>query len=106
MSNSAGGDYSFAAGRQAKANHKGTFVWADSSDQNFTSTNENQFLIRAGGGVGINMNNPQRSLHVSDVMRLQPRNTEPSDPAEGDIYMDATTHKLMVYDGTTWQACW
>lgn len=50
--------YAFAAGRQAKANHQGTFVWGDSTDAEFASTRTNQFLIRAGGGVGINTNNP------------------------------------------------
>jgi hypothetical protein len=33
-------------------------VWADSQNANFTSTANNQFLIRATGGVGINANNP------------------------------------------------
>ena len=56
--------------------------------------------------VGIGIKTPERSLHVNDVLRLEPRATTPSNPEEGDMYMDATTHKLMVYDGTTWQACW
>ncbi|MDA9874073.1 hypothetical protein N9C25_07590 [Saprospiraceae bacterium] len=45
-------------------------------------------------------------LHLQDAMRLEPSATAPISPSEGDIYMDSTTHKLMVYDGTTWQACW
>ena len=64
-SNSAAGDYSFAAGRRARANHNGAFVWADSTDANFTSTAIDQFLIRAAGGVGIGNNNPQAPLHVN-----------------------------------------
>jgi hypothetical protein len=56
--NVASGEYSFAAGRQAKANHNGAFVWADSRQANFSSTDTNQFLIRAGGGVGINTASP------------------------------------------------
>jgi hypothetical protein len=56
--NTAQGDYSFAAGRHAKANHEGAFVWADSDVNDFASTNVNQFLIRANGGVGINTNDP------------------------------------------------
>lgn len=51
--NRAQGAYSFAAGRRAKALHNGTFVWADSQDADFASTINNQFLIRASGGVGI-----------------------------------------------------
>jgi hypothetical protein len=56
--------------------------------------------------VGIGTSAPARNLHVNDVMRLEPRASAPSSPSEGDMYMDSTTHKLMVYDGTTWQACW
>ncbi len=44
----------FAAGTRAKANHPGSFVWADSVNADFASTADNQFLVRAGGGVGIN----------------------------------------------------
>jgi len=57
--NIAGGTNSFAAGQRARATNTGTFVWADSSVTNeFGSTSNNQFLIRATGGVGINTNNP------------------------------------------------
>ncbi|MDA9347061.1 hypothetical protein N9R35_00495, partial [bacterium] len=65
-----------------------------------------RIMILNNGNVGINTTTPARSLHISDVMRLEPRASSPSSPAEGDIYMDSTTHKLMVYDGSTWQACW
>ncbi|MCA1614711.1 MAG: hypothetical protein LC795_11330 [Acidobacteria bacterium] len=54
--NSAAGDYSFAAGNRAKAPNVGAFVWADSTEADFTSAGSNQFLIRAAGGVGINTN--------------------------------------------------
>jgi len=63
--NSADGWYSFAAGRQAKANHDGTFVWADAIDRDFVSTDDNQFLIDASGGVGIGTNSPSADLHVA-----------------------------------------
>lgn len=56
--NIASGAYSFAAGQQAQALNQGTFVWADSQSGAFASTANNEFLIRAGGGVGINTNNP------------------------------------------------
>lgn len=46
--------YAFAAGRRAKANHTGSFVWADSQDTDFASTIINQFNIRANGGVRLN----------------------------------------------------
>jgi Chaperone of endosialidase len=63
--NTAGGGYSFAAGQRAKANHVGAFVWADSQTADFASTANDQFLIRAQGGVGIGNNNPQAPLHIT-----------------------------------------
>lgn len=56
--NIASGDFSFAAGWQAQAIHYGSFVWSDSVGVPFSSSGPSQFLIRAGGGVGINTNNP------------------------------------------------
>ncbi|MFC1768114.1 hypothetical protein ACFLZ2_06215, partial [Candidatus Margulisiibacteriota bacterium] len=61
---SAEGDYSATAGRKARAGHNGTFVWADSTDEYFSSTADKQFLIRAAGGVGIGTFEPQAELHV------------------------------------------
>ena len=54
--NQAGGQYSFAAGQNASALHLGAFVWADSQGIPFPSTANDQFLIRAQGGVGIGTN--------------------------------------------------
>ena len=69
--NQASGNYSFAAGRQAKAINNGAFVWADSQDDFFNSTGDNQFLIRANGGVGINNNNPgTNALLVGGATRI------------------------------------
>jgi len=56
--NTAHGDYSFAAGNMARADHVGTFVWASNGSQEFSSTGDQQFLIDAAGGVGINTNKP------------------------------------------------
>ncbi len=76
-SNCAGGAYSWAGGRRAKVRpgfgsgsvgsgcsgvalnvdvdwgDQGTFVWADSQNSDFVSSGENQFLVRAMGGVGF-----------------------------------------------------
>lgn len=57
--------HSFAAGHRAKANNTGTFVWADSTDVDFASTADNQFLIRASGGVGIGTASPDATLSVN-----------------------------------------
>jgi hypothetical protein len=62
-------------------------------------------LVKINGKIGANIT-PVRTLHVKDVMRIEPTASAPASPSEGDIYMDSTTHKLMVYDGTQWQACW
>jgi hypothetical protein len=56
------------------------------------------------GGVGEDMA-VGGSFTIGNVLSIKPTST-PEDPSEGDLYMDETTHKLMVYDGTTWQACW
>jgi len=56
--NVAAASFSFAAGNQAQALHRGAFVWADSQNAQFVSTANDQFLIRAQGGVGINTSNP------------------------------------------------
>lgn len=65
MDNVASGQYSFAAGVRAKAKHDATFVWADELAPDFASTADNQFLIRASGGVGIGTNSPAGQLHVA-----------------------------------------
>jgi trimeric autotransporter adhesin len=63
--NDATGNNSFASGWHAKAISSGTFIWADASGSDFTSTAANQFLIRATGGVGIGTAAPQTPLHVA-----------------------------------------
>ncbi|MHC4198900.1 MAG: LamG-like jellyroll fold domain-containing protein, partial [Planctomycetota bacterium] len=69
--NEARGHNSFAAGRQARANHHGTFVWADNLGVDFVSSGDNQFLIRATGGVGVGVTAPTAQL---DVARLTNQN--------------------------------
>jgi hypothetical protein len=51
--NVAAGNSSFAAGYRAKvgSNHKGTFLFADSSQADFMSAAANEFAVRATGGV-------------------------------------------------------
>lgn len=69
--NTAAGEYSFAAGRRAKANHVGAFVWGDSSNTDITSTANDQFLIRASGGVVF-------TATSGALLRLQPDVTSPN----------------------------
>ena len=50
--NEASGTNALAAGSYAKARHAGSFVWADSSTTSeFASSNDNEFAVRATGGV-------------------------------------------------------
>jgi hypothetical protein len=51
--NNSAGAFSLAAGRRAKAVNTGSFVWADSTNADFTSTADNQFSIRAANGLFI-----------------------------------------------------
>jgi hypothetical protein len=51
--NLASADYALAAGRLARAQHQGAFVWADSQDQPFSSAQENELAARATGGVRL-----------------------------------------------------
>ncbi len=66
--NLAAGTYSLASGYRAKAHHRGAFVWADGTGVDLNSTANNQFLIRAAGGVGIGTNQPASALHVAGTV--------------------------------------
>jgi len=94
LSNCAGGTLSWVGGRRAATRSgngaigagcagessgdvdgdEGTFVWADSQDESFVSTGPNQFLIRSGGGMGINTNAPRATLTVTSEDRWNPTN--------------------------------
>jgi len=45
-------------------------VWADSNNSDFSSTAVNQFLIRATGGVGIGINDPDAALSLMGLPTL------------------------------------
>ena len=102
FSNVAGGDQSFAGGfratvRDAAASgdadgDEGTFVWADTAPPftPFVSTGPNQFLVRAGGGVGINTNAPAVPLDVNGIVRSR---------AGGFRFPDGTTQTTAATGG-------
>jgi hypothetical protein len=71
-----------------------------------TAVRNNAFTILKNGNMGVGINTPQRTVHIKDVMRLEPQVFEPSNPQEGDMYFNGVDKKLMVFDGTIWQACW
>jgi hypothetical protein len=65
--NESTGKYSFAAGQQAKANHDGTFVWADARNYEFASTRANEFRVRATNGAYIWSGNAAYGLDVNNT---------------------------------------
>src|SRR6185295_1280590 len=56
VSNIASGEFSFAAGRNARALHDGSFVWSSNEGTLIASTAVNQFLVRATGGISLTTN--------------------------------------------------
>lgn len=60
-------NFAFAAGYRAEALHTGAFVWADSTETNFTSTASNQFNVRASGGVRLETTGAGTSLDGKQV---------------------------------------
>jgi hypothetical protein len=59
--NAAGGEYSFAAGTRAKANHNGAFVWAGGATEDFPSETENRFHVYAQQGLQVEFGGQQAS---------------------------------------------
>ena len=65
--NLAEAEFSFAAGRRAKAKHPATFVWADGTDADFRSERKNQFRVRANGGARFDINTAEgRWVNIRD----------------------------------------
>ena len=56
QSNLAAGTFSFAAGRRAKADANGSFVWGDSTNADIFSGGTNTFNVRASGGTAFYSN--------------------------------------------------
>ncbi|MCK4810227.1 MAG: hypothetical protein KAS99_04745 [Candidatus Omnitrophica bacterium] len=62
-----GRSYSWAGGRNAKVNHVGSFVWADSQNPDFTSGGFRSFNLRAQGGIYFSGAAGANSLTYHDV---------------------------------------
>ncbi len=65
------GDNSIAIGRRAISANQGAIVFADSLDADFTSTANDQFLVRAAGGVGVNTIEPTAALDVNGNVAIR-----------------------------------
>jgi trimeric autotransporter adhesin len=88
--------FAFAAGRRAKANHTGAFVWADSTDADYASTGANQVLFRAGGGLGINTTAPEAALHVGSRAIVNGSDFWDVNNTEGDFRVGSATHRFKI----------
>jgi hypothetical protein len=101
------GDWSFAAGRRAKATRAGSFVWGDSTDADITAVSSNSVTMRASGGyllytdsaltAGVNLwagDNSWQMLSDRDVKE----NFRPIDPRailEAVVALPVTEWNLM-----------
>lgn len=98
--NSANGMNSMAAGYRAKAEHDGSFVWADKTEADFVTTNNNQFIIRASGGVGIGTNNPSGLLEIrgegGDSVVILPNNAVGSDELANETGLSSDRQNFTV----------
>ena len=70
VENEANAQFSLAAGRRAKAEHSGSFVWADSTNADFSSTAANQFAVRANNGVMIQSSTTALDLRGGGGIRV------------------------------------
>ena len=88
--------YSFAAGRRAKANHPGSFVWGDSTDADVASTANDQFLVRAAGGVTFRAG--------TAVLRIEPHPDSPNmiGGYSGNV-VDAGRYGATIGGGGVWE---
>lgn len=101
-SNAAKGKFSLAAGRRAQAKDDGSFVWGDSSDSDFSSTGPDQFLIRASGGVGIGVDQPQAELDVSGSIRASGKAISSAFASTSPMKLEAPIDNVrMIIDDTT-----
>jgi len=85
--NEASGDHSFAAGRQAKADKDGCFVWADSTDHgDFHCSWANQMRVLATGGATF-------------LVQLDPEWEWVRIKVSGDRLIDTSTHAYLSLGG-------
>lgn len=86
------------AGRRAKAIHNGAFVWADSQDTDFASTADNQFSLRASGGVRLN-NDTSLSFGNQTRQMINVWSTEYAIGVQSDAAYFRTANEFLWYRG-------
>ena len=100
--NLAAGQYSFAAGQVAQANHTGAFVWSDASSFTpFASTAANQFNVRATGGVRFVTSGAGLTVDGQSVALLNANQTFSGFNTFGDLSLESggTYHHLQLSGG-------
>lgn len=102
----AGASLTFAAGRSTGSATGGDLIFQTSNGSTSgasQNTLDERMRITDTGEIGIGESNPQRALHIKDVMRLEPRATAPAGPATGDIYIDSDgSQAACVYLNGAW----
>jgi hypothetical protein len=102
-SNVAQGDYSFAAGRKAQALHAGCFIWADSTDSNFSSARANEFAAYATNGFRVMADNADLyggyflNLDNGDGIRAVANTSAGDDWAAVFAYNSSTSPGIYAY---------
>jgi hypothetical protein len=102
--NTVAGDKSFAAGINVTLTSTADYTFAFGNG--FTTSASHAVIFHDTETpikVGIGTTSPQRALHISDVMRLEPRASAPASPSEGDIYVNSTDHHIYCYLNGVWK---
>jgi len=86
------GSYSFAAGRRARAIHSGSFVWGDNTNADIDTTDDNQFIIRAQNGLGVNVVPTGGGIAADFGGRTRVRGTAPGNPPGIWMYDNSTSN--------------
>lgn len=60
-----------------------------------------RIAIKDNGAIGLGTPNPQASVHINSVMRLEPQPTPPGG-GKGDLYVNSNG-ELNIHNGTCWK---
>lgn len=92
----ASGQSSTAMGRGIEVQGYGS-VGVALSDLSGTVVTADSAMVIVGGNVGVGTISPKRSLHISDVARLEPRSGFPSPASDGDLCVVGASGSRHIY---------
>jgi len=75
--------------------------WTIDADTLYSAADSTVTII--DGRVGIGTTSPTAKAHIKDILRLEPRDTFPPNPEEGDIFIYSEDHNIYCYLNSTWQ---